>query len=316
MALNLQSLTAFVDEQRLPLIKRSVLTAKTAKMLNLQTGVKGTSALNLLETTVVFGDGTTCGWDEAGVSKLSQRKLEVGQIKINKEFCDKDMLKYWMGYDVKVAAGQKTLPFEEDFVGDVIDRVSETLEKAIWTGDKDSLNENLNKFDGLIKIIDATIDPSTSLGAIQAVNTGIDNSTGITASNVITVVDNVFKAIPAELLDKEGVVIVAGADTFRKYVVALRSANLFHYSYDMNAGMELTIPGTMIKLMAVNGLNGTDRLFAFHKDNVFFGTDLEGDNEKFEFWYSQDKRVFMLAIEFAAGVQVAFPNQIVSFKKA
>ena len=40
------------------------------------------------------------------------------------------------------------------------------------------------------------------------------------------------------------------------------------------------------------------------------------DEEKFELWYSQDFREFRLAIEFNAGVQVAFPDEVVLGAKA
>ena len=88
------SLTAYVQEQRLPLIKNAVLKAKSASLFNLQTDIKTSAALNLLSTAVEFGDGLTCGWNEAGTSTLSQRILETGHIKINMAYCDKDMLKY------------------------------------------------------------------------------------------------------------------------------------------------------------------------------------------------------------------------------
>jgi len=307
MAFNLDSLTEYVDEQRTPLIGQAVLSAKTSKLLNLATGVKGKATLNKVTNAVIFGDGSTCGWDAAGTTTVSQREIETGLIKINKVYCDKDLLKYWASYGVKVAAGQKTLPFEQEFINLELQGIASALETAIWQGDTDSANANLNKFDGLIKIIDAEGT------VVSATNTGI---TAITEANVITIVDNVFRAIPAKLLDKDGVIIACSVDTFRKYVVALRSANLFHYVYDMEKGMELTIPGTMIKLVGLNGLNSTDRLFAFQTDNVFYGTDLEGDNEKFEFWYSQDNREFRLVVEFNAGVQVAYPDEIVEFTLA
>jgi hypothetical protein len=88
------SLTAYVQEQRLPLIKNAVLKAKSASLFNLQTDIKTSAALNLLSTAVEFGDGLTCGWDEAGTSTLSQRILETGNVKVNMAFCDKEMLKY------------------------------------------------------------------------------------------------------------------------------------------------------------------------------------------------------------------------------
>ena len=110
MAINTQSLTTYVDEQRLPLLRNAVLGARSAYHFYLMTGVKGATALNQLTTNVSFGDGSACGWNEAGTSTLSQRTLVPGAIKVNMSFCDKQLLKTWMNYEVRVAAGQKTLP--------------------------------------------------------------------------------------------------------------------------------------------------------------------------------------------------------------
>lgn len=307
MALNVNALGAYVDERRLPLIGRTIRGSKTAKLLSLQTGVKGVGAINLVTADIEFGDGLACGWDEAGETALTQRLITTGAIKINTSFCDKSLLNTWAGYDVKVAAGEKNLPFEEDFTNAQIEGISETLEVALWQGDITNLDPNLNRFDGLIKIIDneATV--------IDADNTGIN---AITVANVMDAVDNVILAIPSVLLGKKDVVIAAGADTFQKYVMALKNANLFHYKYDTEEGLELVIPGTNVRLVAVDGLNGTDRMFAFRTSNVFLGTDLEGDAETFKIWYSEDNREFRMVVEFVMGVQVAYPDEVVQFTVA
>ena len=107
------NLPQYVEEHRLPILRNAVIGNRSAKEFNLQTGVKGATALNLLVTDVTFGDGSACGWNEAGTSTLSQRILTPGAIKVNMSFCDKTLLKTWANYDVRVAAGQKTLPFDE-----------------------------------------------------------------------------------------------------------------------------------------------------------------------------------------------------------
>ena len=93
MAIDVTKLSQYVDETRKELILNTVLGAKSASLFNLQTGVKHQAALNLLDTTIEFGDGTDCGWDAAGSSALSQRLLTVGQVKINTPFCEKNLLK-------------------------------------------------------------------------------------------------------------------------------------------------------------------------------------------------------------------------------
>lgn len=293
------SLTAYVEQRRLPLIKEAVLKAKSASLFNLQTDIKTSAALNLLSTAIQFGDGLTCGWNEAGTQTLSQRILATGNIKINMAYCDKEMLKYWTQYQVRVAAGQKTLPFEEDFVNAVVENVKAAIETAIWQGDTTSETNNLKYFDGLLKILGA------AAGVVAVTITGASAYDDIMA---------VYNAIPEKVLD--GASILVGSDTFRKFIQELVAKNYYHYSGE-NLNGEIMLPGSQVKVIAVNGLNGTDKIVAGQLDkNFFYGCDMMNDEEKFELWYSQDFREFRLAIEFNAGVQVAFPDEVVLGAKA
>ena len=293
MALILTGLPSYVEERRLPLIKEAVLKAKTASLFNLQSDIKTAAALNLLQTDVEFGDGLACGWEDKGTSTLSQRILTTGHIKVNRGFCEKDFLKYWTGYQVRVAAGQQTLPFEEYFVSAIVDNVKAAIEKAIWQGDTASSDNKLKWFDGMLKI----------LGAAD----GVVSAT--TAASAYDAIKNVYLAIPEKVLDKA--VIFVGADTFRTYMQEMVEKNYYHYAADGMPVEEFILPGSNTRVIAVNGLNGTGKIVAGALDNMFYGCDMMGDEEKFELWYSQDFREYRLAIEFNAGVQVAFPDEIV-----
>lgn len=296
MAINVESLTTYVDEQRLPLIRKAVLAPKSADLFNLQTGVKSKAALNILTTNVVFGDGSSCGWNQAGTNTLSQREIEVGKVKVNMNFCDRTLLDYWCGYEVKVAAGKETLPFEEAFIADIIAHVNAEVEKAIWQGDKTNGTGNMDIFDGLLTIL-ADEDDVIKLDAVEG-------------NNVAQEVYDAYANIPLEVLHTSSV--VCGEDTFRAYIGELNAANLYHYDPKVDEGMSIVIPGTSTRIYGVPGLNGTGKIVAGDlKGNFFYGTDLEGDQEVFDFWYSKDNQEFRLAIKFNAGVQVAFPDQIV-----
>lgn len=290
MAINVSGLTQYVEEQRLPLIRKANFAAPSVKHFNLQTGVKHSAALNILNTTVAFGDGATCGWDEAGTSAFSQRILEVGNFKVNMSFCDKAMLKYWNGYEVRVAAGQKSLPFEEDFVNGVIDGIKDKLETAVWQGVKAT-----DRMDGILTILNAestAIKPTISSGA-----------------TIYEKTLEAYKAIPAKVLDKAA--IFMGVDSFRDLVLELTAKNLYHYSSEVDGAMEIVLPGTSTKVYGVSGLNGQKAIVAANPENIYFGVDMEGDEEKFDLWYSQDNQEFRLAVNFNAGVQVAFPDEVV-----
>ena len=304
MAINVSNLTTYVDEQRLPLLRKAVLGARTAYHFYLMTGVKGATALNLLSTNVEFGDGYDCGWNEAGSSTLSQRTLTPGAISVNMSFCDKKLLKTWSNHEVRVAAGQKTLPFEEDFMAGVGESIAAKLEKALWQGNTASEDANLNKFDGMIKILGEATLAST-----------VTYASGDTVS---TVVSNIYKAIPAEAFNKGEVVLYMGADKYRAYIQELiANGNLVITTgiQDVKMPDSVLIPGTDVRVIYVDGLNGTGKMYASYKDNFVYGVDLTDDAEKYDFWYSQDNREHRLAVEFIAGVQVAYPDMVVAAKQ-
>jgi hypothetical protein len=77
---------------------------------------------------------------------------------------------------------------------------------------------------------------------------------------------------------------------------------------------EVIVPGTNYKLTAVHGLDGTNRLFAMRMSNMVEATDLENEEEKFELMPDQFKNYLRFEVDFKFGVQVGFPDEIVSFK--
>lgn len=297
MAINTSSLTAYVSDNKEKLISKAVIGAKSASKFNLVTGVKGAQKLNLLDTTVSLQDGSACGWTEAGTSKLSQRTIDAKPIKVNQSFCDKQLLATSLNYEVKVAAGQKTLPFEEEFVNGVIDGVAAEVEKTIWQGD--TSKSTLNRFDGLIKILSGATVAGTY--SIQSGDT------------VSTIVSKTYALIPSAAYQAGNVVMYMGSDMYRTWIQELiANGHLVISNAVENVAMpdSLLIPGTNVRVEGVAGLDGTKKVYASYADNFIYGTDMQGDEEKAELWYSQDNREFRLALEFVSGVQVAFPELV------
>lgn len=298
MALNVSTLSNYVEEKRLPLIAKSFLRGKTIDLIQLETGVLQDTALNLVSASVEFGDGASCGWNPTEGVALSQRLLKPTFLKVNQVFCDKDLLKKWASYEVKLAAGREQLPFEEKFLEEIANAINESIEKLVWQGDSSKDNEP----DGFLKILET--------GGSGVVSTTW--SEGTTAYNKIKAV---YNAIPANIIDKEDTVIFVGEETYREFIQDLVAANLYHFSPDYKAG-EYMVPGTSIRVIAVNGLNGTGKIVAGRLSNFFYGVGAEDDKDTFDFWYSQDNREFRLAAYFAIAVQVAYPNEIVLGKQA
>lgn len=284
---NFNNLETYVDEQRLPLIKKAILGGKTVGLINLQTGVKKSAALNLIDVEPKIQAGG-CGFSAQGDANLSQRVIETELLKVNMEFCDKDFLKYWTGYEVKVGAGKETMPFEEYFTSMVVEKVNGKIENLVWQGDKD----NAGEFDGILTILAGEED------VIKA------NGTGAYAAIKAT-----YSAIPVEVLPTA--TIFVGADTFRSYMLEMVEKNFYHYAADGADIQEFIVPGTNTKVVAVNGLNGSNKVVAADANNLFYGTDMMDDAETLDFFYSKDNRSYRLVMDFNGGSQVAYPNEVV-----
>lgn len=292
MAISLSSLTKYVEENRLPLIRQTILDGQTVKHLQLMTGVKSESALNLLDTAISLGDGRACGFNAAGADTFSQRNLKVAAVKINKSYCHRSMIDYWMNNQVRVAAGDTGLPFEQEFAENVVKKANVEIEKGIWAG----VTINAVKYPGFV---DLATDVSTPFTVANVTS----------ATSVYDKVLAVYNAIPADTLEETE--IFMGRDTYRSLVAELVAKNLYHYMPEVDAAFEMILPGTSTKVVGVKGLDGQiggkSYIIALNVAHAFYGTDMQGDEEDFKFWYSEDNDEYRLALAFSFGVQVAYP---------
>lgn len=306
LSYNVQNLPNYVDQMRPDLIAKAVIGAKSAGLFNLLTGVKGPTALNLIGTDIEFGDGSTCGWNEAGATTLSQSILTPRALKINMAICDKTLLSKWANYLVKVQANKldRDLPFEEYFINDVIKNVKAGVEKMIYQGD--ATDTSAVEFNGLIPTLTAT-------------GSGVVNVTSTSAETAYDFVKKVAAAMPASILDKDDLAILVSMPVYMAFIQDLVNANLYHYNPG-NGENEYLLPGTNIKVIGVNGLNdanaNSEYAIGASLSNIFYGTNLQDGDEIFDLWYSKDNREFRLAIEFVAGVQVAYADEVVLGTKA
>mgnify|MGYP003346033219 FL=1 len=79
---------------------------------------------------------------------------------------------------------------------------------------------------------------------------------------------------------------------------------------------EFIYPGTNVKVIAVPGLTGTNRIVCTYLGNLFYGTDLLSDEEQFSIFWSRDNDEVRSIAAFKAGVQTAYPDLVVDFRLA
>jgi hypothetical protein len=276
-------------------------------------GVKSSETINIMDTDAIFQDGTSCGFTASGATTFTQRTVTVGAIKVNEALCPKDLNKKYLQQALPAGSTYDSVVFAEEFSQRKADKIAAQLEIGIWQGDTTSGNVNLNKFDGFVKLVAAASASVIHANTTTYYGTPLAASAGITTSNVIAVLDSVYKALPAEIVSYDDVIIAVGMDTFRTYTIALKNANLFAYNIDVKADNEFILPGTTIKVVALQGLNGTSKIYAMRASNLFLGTDLLNEEEKFELFYAKEADQVRFVSEFKMGVNFAFPQEIVDF---
>jgi len=314
MSFSVSTLAAYTKENEQLLISASVLGSKTAGLIkdqgNVMVGVKSAETINIMNTDAIFQDGSSCGFNASGLTSFTQRAVTVGKIKVNEALCLKDLESKYLQKALPAGSRYDSMVYSEEYSNLKASKIALQLENALWQGNTGSVDVNLNKFTGLLSLI-------TTAGAsiVNANSVPFHGSveTAITAGNVISIFDSIYKAIPAQVVDKDDMVIFCGMDTFRTYTVALKTANQFHYTVDQKANGEFVLPGTTIKVIAVQGLNGTNDIVAARISNFYIGTDLLNEEERFEIFFAKEADQVRFVAEFKMGVNFAFPDEIVKF---
>lgn len=292
MAYDVTALPAYVEQNRLPLLAASVLKGKTIEVINRQSGVKGKAALNIVDIDAKFQAGKTCGFNALGNDEFSQRIIETVMVKVEKEWCWKDLIGKWNEYEYRVVAGDKTLAFEEFFLDEIAKNIADKIEFIIWNGD-------------------VALGIAGLLGNLTAASV---TATQFTGADDYAKIMEAYMAIPEAVLDKAAIFV--SASRFRGFVAGLTAANLFHFNPGAPVD-EVVIPGTNTRIIKVNGLNNStygtvsDVVVAADPMNLVYGYDIEDSDKAFDVWYSRDNDTIRLRATFNIGTQVAFPNEVI-----
>jgi hypothetical protein len=314
MGFDVSALANYTKENEALLVTSSVLGSKTASLIksagNVMVGVKSSEKINIMQTDAIFQDGNACGFTASGATTFTQRTVTPGHIKVNESLCPKDLESKYLQKALPTGSMYDSVPFEQEYSEKKAKTIAAQLETALWQGDTTSVNVNLNKFDGLVKLI------GTSGGVVAAnASTFISGAplSSITAANVISIFDGVYRAIPAQVVAADDMTIFCGQDLFRTYTIALKNSGSFNYSIDVKADSEFVLPGTTIKVIAVAGLNGTNKVYAMRLSNMFLGTDLLNEEEKFEIFYAKEADQVRFVSEFKMGTNVSFLDEVAAF---
>lgn len=292
------SLPKYVQENKDMLLKNFALVGgSTRSRISVQTGIKSTARINFLEIAPVLQDGNGCGFNAEGAVSLSQRDIETAVIKVNLEICPETLRGKYAEYLIKTNADEQTLPFEQYVMEGMTNVLNRKTEILMWQGDKASNNTDLKWINGFLKVAAAESD-------VKKVT--------ITTDKIYDAILDVYMALPDEVIER-GAEIYVSPSNFRKFMQELVAKNYFHYAGAIEAAPEeFYFPGTNAKVVMTPGLAGADNeIIGTFAKNLFYGCDMEGDQEVFKLTWSEDKDLFLLKVKWNMGVQIAFPDMVV-----
>lgn len=293
-------LTAYTDENSDELHIRCVSGGETLALIRTLEGIKGKQKMKIFDDTLTLQDAGCDMTVDTNGSKFSDREIEVVDMGWKKKFCNNDLVGFWTQLELKpgIANENEDMPFEQAITEFFMELQAELLENIIWQGDTASLDPNLDKFDGFIKLL-------TVLNGSIDLNTG--GTGAITDANALSILQSIWRATPKELRKKNDLIFPVGQEIFDNLMANMTDLNLFHYNPEMlSDGLDsIKVPGTKMTVSHVSGLDGSGNVYMGRASNLTFGTDLESDFEEFRLWYSMDDDVIYARAKFRGGVQVA-----------
>ena len=307
MSLNVNGLSAYVDQERMALIKKMILGGRSTRYLTIQPDIKSAASINLLSSTLVAQAGG-CGFTDAGQTILTQNTLNTCPLKVNESICIDTLEQYYTQAMLAPGSYDTDFGFEQLYTEEKVSQISSLIDTLIWQGNT-SVTGQTGLCDGFITLANTTYSASTVAGNVSGV-------TAITAANIIALVDDAVNVIPTNIIDMDDLYLYCGYDFYRLYSTALRNANLFAYTgaEDQGESFSQMVPGTNVRLIAVKGLNGTNKFFISSKSNMYFGCDLLNDYENLEIFYSMDFQEVRVVAKWKSGVNAAFWDYVVYFK--
>lgn len=285
------SLPDYIENKKDELFVKAVASTKTLDYIEIMPSVKYKENLNYLDSTVVLADGSECGWAPQGTDTFSARTIEVHPVTVQKEFCWKDLRKTYANYQLNFEAGRETLPFEEKIAQSQIAAINKEVEKGIWQG-----------------VAAASV---TGLLAQMAADNAVIDVNLTEQTGIVAKIEAVIAAIPAGALEK-GVNVFLSWTDFRAYVKAINAECCANRGIvDANVTELIYAGDSRIKLVPVAGLEGTNKIVAAPYDALVYGTDIEGSEGVYRFFYDVKESKFLFEVLFNMGVAIKFPDEVV-----
>jgi hypothetical protein len=300
---DVSTIGGYSDQVGGELLAKALIGGTTASVVNVRTGIKGTQALNLLDSTPVFQAGN-CSLSPSGVTQFTQHSITTCPETLFESLCYKALFQTYQSMLMKAGQTQEEVPFEQMILDLKKKQIEQHVETKLWK----ARTVSGDCFNGFSFLISQNTGNTYASAVASSSGTTFSNSvTYGTAGNPITEVDNLINVLDDNALVREDLVVFMSYSNFRLYVQALTKANFFtNYidGTDVTSNMKAIHPNTNIKVLPTLGLNGSNQVTIGPAEYMVYGVDLLSD-ETLKAWYSVDFDEIRIRSNFNFGATIA-----------
>lgn len=297
---DVSSITGFTDQVGGMLLSKSLVGATTPQYSNVRLGIKGTQAINLLDSTLAVQDGD-CGWSQSGTTTFTQVNLTTCAKRVNESLCPSTLYDTYQSMLLQPGQTEESVPFEQAIADLKVKQIQDHIESKLWG----ATIAGGDCFDGFGSLI-----VTGATGVANSAGTAFSSSAAYgSAGNPITEVDKLINALDDDAMAREDLVVYMSYAYFRMYVQALTKENFFKdYIKDANitGNMIAQHPNSNVTVVPTKGLNGSQHVVIGPKEYFVVGFDLLSDSESFDIWWSRDNDEIRFRSNFNYGA--AIPN--------
>jgi hypothetical protein len=264
---NLPEYNSYGDD----MLIKAFLGLTLPKYSSVRPNLKGTTEKVGFVTNDIVLQDLSCGFDPTGDTTQNLVTIDLCNKKLNQQLCPYDLYDTYLSQYLSNANFHETVPFEEVILQDITNRVSNEIEIQLWrnTTATGATQYNSQCFDGVLSLVTSG-NGATSIAYTAA-----------TATNGLDVFTSYYQAIPENVLHRDDLVIYCSYADYRALVASMRNSsfvNLFTFdSASAAQGQEWSVmlPGTNVRVIPSQGLNGQSRVIAGAAGYIMIGMNQE-----------------------------------------
>ncbi|NRA81975.1 MAG: hypothetical protein HRU18_27580 [Pseudoalteromonas sp.] len=253
--------------------------------------------------------GSSCDFSPTSTITLDDRKLVVKKLQVNLQTCKEDFEVDWDEESMGSSAFTDLPPsFEAAIIEYLQARVAQDNDRLIWQG-----TDGADEYDGFTTLIAA----DAGIPAAQDLSGAF-----VDKDNVIETLQNVYDAIPDNMIYQGDIVIAVAYNVAKAYQQALSgfgTAGLGAAGYQNNAFVgEKPLDFLGLPMFAVSGMPTSD-IVVYNRSEFWFGTGVLSDWNEIRLLDMADldaSQNIRMVMRFYGGVQYAFSENIVYYNGA